>query len=732
METSPTEPTLAARRQGADDYVTPSVLRAGVAIAVAGSVLGFMALAPFRERGTLLEILIQVLFLLPYVAAFVLCLAVVRRVGAPERAFWSTLAVSTGLILVSEIAASYVTVVTARSPVWLGISSVLTTAAAVLFIPLVFAMTRLAGTPTTTRIRFATDLSILGVFAYLILLATAVWPLYAAAGMEFADAVVATLYLVFGLLLITGVGMTVSPLKVGSWRVWERLVASGILVFGVGTALSPMWHLAADGKADALWLTLVEICWTGGYAFIAAGAAFRLADPNPAWRPRGTFVVGRGRMMWLPMALIGFSLISLPLLVAYAHRLLDANAPEAATVVTVAATVIGFLIGIRMAALGTEFGMLSTRAQSDPLTGLANHRTLHERLAHCLEVARESGESLSVIVLDIDGFRRVNAQLGHEGGDRLLREIAGRVGAAVGRDSTAGRPSGDEFVVVMPDTPASRARLVAEGLRAEVLAASAAAGLPLTASIGIATYPEHGSDADELLRHADGAQFWAKTSGRNRTVVYDPEIVVAIDIDERLGHLERESHTRTARALAAAVDARDPATQFHSVNVARLAGALARELGLEDSQVADVELAASLHDVGKIGVPDEVLFKPGKLTAADWRHVKTHPELGEGILRSTTMTSLLPWVRAHHERWDGSGYPDGLRAYEIPLEARILALCDAFDAMVSDRPYRSRMSSAAALQEIDHALGTQFDPAVGEMFIRMLSEPRPELFDSQS
>ena len=675
----------------------------------------------------MLEVLVQLLFLLPYAAAFALCIVLATRVGVPERAFWSTLAVSTGLIFASECIASYVTVMTSRPPVWLDISSVLTSGAAVLFIPLAFAMTRLAGTPMTTRIRFATDVSIVGVFAYLILLGAVVWPMYSAAGMQFADGVLATLYVVWGLLLAIGVLATLSPLKAGSWRAWERLIAAGIGLFGLGTVISPMWHLAAADKADALWLTLVEVAWTGGYALIATGAAFRLADPNPQWRPHGVFVVGRGRLMWLPMALIGFSLVSLPLLVSYAYSLLGADADEAAMVVTVAASLIGLLIGVRMAALGTEFGMLATQAQTDPLTGLANHRTLHEQLRHSIEVALASGHPLSVIVLDVDGFRRVNAQLGHEGGDRLLREIASRVGAAAGKERTAARPSGDEFVVVMPDTPGSRALVAAEGLRAEVLAASSAMGLHLTASIGIATFPEHAATADELLRHADGAQFWAKTTGRNRTVVYDPDIVVAIDVDERLGHLERESHTRTARALAAAVDARDPATQYHSANVARLAGSLARELGLDEQRVADVELAATLHDVGKIGVPDDVLFKTEKLTAADWRHIRSHPELGEGILRSTTMTSLLPWVRAHHERWDGTGYPDGLRGHDIPLEARILSLCDAFDAMTSDRPYRTRMSAAAALQEIDHGLGTQFDPSAGEVFIRLLSDSRSEL-----
>jgi diguanylate cyclase (GGDEF)-like protein len=599
---------------------------------------------------------------------------------------------------------------------------VLTTIAAFLFIPVAFAMTRLAGTPLTTRVRFSADALIVGLFAYLPLTLWTVWPAYRSVGLTFDDAALATTYTVFGALLIAGVAATASPLKTSRWQLWERFVAAGILVYGLATLISPLWHAAAAGHIPATWLFIVEGLWTGGYALLAMGAAFRLSDSAVGWRPSGNYTLASTRLVFLPMALISVALVSLPLLMAYANTLSRAGSPKTAALVTGVATAMGIVIVIRMGALGAEFGGLTRRTQSDPLTGLANHRALYDYLEAALEQASSDGKPVSVLLMDVDGFRRANAQFGHQGGDRLLVEIARRVASVAGRDHLAARPAGDEFVLVLTDTPATRARVIAEGLRGEVLAASAGLGLPLTASIGVATFPDHALNVEELLRHVDGAQFWAKCTGRARTVVFDPGEVVALDLDERLGHAERESHMRTARALAAAVDARDPATQYHSLNVARLAGALSRELGFDEERASNIELAGTLHDVGKIGIPDDVLFKRGKLTQAEWRHVRNHPELGEGILRSTTMTALLPWVRGHHERWDGAGYPDGLREHEIPVEARILAICDAFDAMVSERPYRARMSAAAALQEIDLNLGTQFDPVTGEVFIRLISQ----------
>jgi putative nucleotidyltransferase with HDIG domain len=218
---------------------------------------------------------------------------------------------------------------------------------------------------------------------------------------------------------------------------------------------------------------------------------------------------------------------------------------------------------------------------------------------------------------------------------------------------------------------------------------------------------------------ADGAQYWAKYHGKDQAVLYDPVVVTALDAEDRIRGLQDGMHLSTVRSLAAAVDARSPGMEHHSRNVAALAVLAARELELDERTATLIEVAALVHDVGKIGISDRILQKRGPLSDDEAAAVQEHSALGERVLQSTKLEEVLPWVRHHHERWDGGGYPDGLAGEAIPLEARILAICDAYDAMTSERSYRAAMSKTAALQEIDLNLGTRFDPAVGEVFLRM-------------
>ncbi|TLM97568.1 MAG: HD domain-containing protein, partial [Actinobacteria bacterium] len=266
------------------------------------------------------------------------------------------------------------------------------------------------------------------------------------------------------------------------------------------------------------------------------------------------------------------------------------------------------------------------------------------------------------------------------------------------------------------------ARRLAERIQTEVIATSAAEGYPMTASVGIAAYPETARSSSEMLNCADQARQWAKAEGYGHVVVYDPSIARESAEEGSSPASAIETQIRTARSLAGAVDARDVNTRLHSANVSRLATQLGRALALDDKRVALLDLAATVHDIGKISIPDSVLLKPGTYNLADWRVMRRHPEFGVTILENRPEATILPWIRSHHERWDGTGYPDGLEGHQIPLESRILAVCDAYDAMVSDRLHRPRRSSQAALHEIDLNLGTQFDPVVGEAFIRLVSE----------
>jgi diguanylate cyclase (GGDEF)-like protein/putative nucleotidyltransferase with HDIG domain len=325
------------------------------------------------------------------------------------------------------------------------------------------------------------------------------------------------------------------------------------------------------------------------------------------------------------------------------------------------------------------------------------------------------GESVSVIALDLDDFGRTNAVAGHSAGDAVLASVAHALERAVRTRDIVCRAGADDFVVILPGADDVVADSVAIRVLAEVRTLSVPGVGKLTASAGVAGLPA--DDGDDLLRRAEGALRIAKADGGDRAVVYDAALVESADPEERIRGLRERADIATVRALAAAVDARDEATQDHSRNVARHAAMLAREVGLSEAEVLHLEYAGLLHDVGKIGLPDSLLRKTGPFTSADHDLMRTHVLLGEEILQSTTMRDILPWVRHHHERWDGTGYPDGLAGEDIPLGARILALANAYDSMRSERPYRVGLSRSAALQEIDLALGTVFDPTLGETFI---------------
>jgi putative nucleotidyltransferase with HDIG domain len=213
---------------------------------------------------------------------------------------------------------------------------------------------------------------------------------------------------------------------------------------------------------------------------------------------------------------------------------------------------------------------------------------------------------------------------------------------------------------------------------------------------------------------------WAKSRGGDRAVVFDPQVVDVLDSREHISFLERSLHTQMVEVLAAAVDARDPYTQFHSRNVAAHAEVLARGAGLSEEHVRLVHSAGLLHDVGKIGIPDDILRKTSRLDDEEFERIREHPSLGVRILQASARQEILPWIAAHHERWDGRGYPEALTADRIPFEARILAVCDSFDAMTTDRPYRPALELSEAVAELETNAGTQFDPELVALFTHLL------------
>ena len=355
---------------------------------------------------------------------------------------------------------------------------------------------------------------------------------------------------------------------------------------------------------------------------------------------------------------------------------------------------------------------------ADPLTGLDNHRRFQERLEQEAMRCARSGESLSLLLLDLDHFGAFNQRHGHAAGDRAVHDVAQTLQACLPPVAVAARFGGEKFAVLLPQRSLAQAEALAEMVRASV------AGLEhgLTLSAGCAEFGTHTAEPEGLVLAAELAVSRAKQLGRDRVCRFDtlPGSDAGADPYQLHRFLKDES-LATIQALAAAVDAKDPYTQGHSQRVADYAVALARRTGMTDDEVALVRMTGTLHDVGKIGVPDAILKKPNRLDPEERRIMETHPALGEVIVRKAPkLAAALPGVRHHHERWDGGGYPDGLAGEQVPFLARILALADTFDAMTSDRPYRKGMSWETALAEVLRGAGTQFDPDLAPLFVGLM------------
>jgi diguanylate cyclase (GGDEF)-like protein/putative nucleotidyltransferase with HDIG domain len=361
---------------------------------------------------------------------------------------------------------------------------------------------------------------------------------------------------------------------------------------------------------------------------------------------------------------------------------------------------------------------LSDASRTDPLTGLLNRTAFEELLESELERSRRTGRPLAVVVGDIDGLGELNSRLGLPAGDRVLELAARDMLKWKRRIDSAGRIGGEEFALLLPETDERGAFLLAERLRRAAHRTFGADTMPVTISFGVASYPDHGDRFDLLMSFATHAMGAAKELGKDRSVVYSEEVSRML---ASVGGPEgAELQLATVIGLAEALDIRDAGALGHSQTVGRYAEQMAVQLGLPDDHVERVRLAGVLHDVGKIGVSDRVIAKPGPLDADEWREMRTHPEIGARLLAHPEFDDLRAWVHSHHERPDGRGYPLGLAGDSIPLEARILAVADAYEAMTADRAYRPSMGEEAARAELEAGTGTQFDARVVRAFLRVL------------
>jgi diguanylate cyclase (GGDEF)-like protein len=376
--------------------------------------------------------------------------------------------------------------------------------------------------------------------------------------------------------------------------------------------------------------------------------------------------------------------------------------------------------------LKTSQERLMALIDTDPLTEVDNHRRFHERLLQEIKRCEVSEEPLSLLICNVDHFQTFNQQYGYAQGDEALKIFAECLRTCVPGVGIIARYAGDKFAVLLPTRTLEEAEAIGEKVRLACTEWTREHGLGegLTTSIGCAEFGTHSKQADGFVMAAELAATMAKQLGRNRVCRFDSLPGTDEGADPyQLYQFFQDGSLATIQALAAAVDAKDAYTRGHSQRVAQYACELAQVVGLSESEVELVRITGTLHDVGKIGVPDSVLKKPGRLTDEERQVMETHPVLGEEIVKKAPqLAPTLPGVRHHHERWDGKGYPDGLAGEEIPLIARLLAIADTYDAMTSDRPYRKGMDAEIALSEIEKGAGTQFAPDLAIRFVQIMRE----------
>lgn len=417
-------------------------------------------------------------------------------------------------------------------------------------------------------------------------------------------------------------------------------------------------------------------------------------------------------------------------LAAHLERLADADGEALRTLAAVR---------VRDASLRGPLERLTARltatwqlATTDELTGILNRQALLARLDEELRRAARYRRPLSIALVDLDHFKRLNDSFGHMAGDRILRAVATMLRGEMRAQDILGRYGGEEFMLVLPETDADSAAMVAEKLRRLVAASPVVLDdgsvAVVTLSAGVAGGMGGQLDLDGLIRDADAALYSAKSLGRDQIYVFnevhDDRVVRRAPIDPQAraaaDAVGRAALDAAVMSLTNALNGRRGWEGGPSNLIADSATAMARSLGLPDPDVERIRVASLLHDLGKLAIPDEILSKPSELAEGEWRVVTEHPKIGQVVLEQAgALRDAATIVLHHHEWYDGRGYPHGLRGREIPLGARIVAVADAYEAMVSGRPYQAAITHEAAIAELRRHAGLQFDPELVEEFIHL-------------
>ena len=365
---------------------------------------------------------------------------------------------------------------------------------------------------------------------------------------------------------------------------------------------------------------------------------------------------------------------------------------------------------------------LNELANVDGLTGLYNHRRFYDYFSRQIESSKANGAELSLLFIDIDDFKFYNDFLGHQMGDEVLRGIARLMKETLPDYAFIARYGGEEFTVLLPGAGEAEAFRAAESLRKAVQEHSFTGqeNLPsgnLTISIGISTFPSKAKTDSELIKKADEACYRAKFLYKNRVEAYHS---ILDDLQKNMVDIDNET-IASIKTLIAVINAKDKYTYGHVERVVFYCTLFAEKLGFSDEDKKKLIYAAYLHDVGKINIPEEILMKTDPLTGEEWEIMKNHPQKAVEIIRSiNSLKDLVPIILQHHEQFNGTGYPGGLRGEEIHYLARVLTVIDSFDAMTSLRPYQPRKTYNQAIRELIKFSGIQFDPDVVSDFINVI------------